>query len=179
MRIIAGSRRGTTIQLPKNFESRPTTDTAKESLFNIISNEFEFEDLRVLDLFSGSGSISYEFASRGANVTTLEILPHYCQFIRKTAIDLKLNIKVVHGNVFSILKKEGQQFDVVFADPPYTLKGIETIPDLVINNNHLVDNGLLIVEHGKTISFASHPYFDEERTYGSVHFSFFRKENKE
>lgn len=179
MRIIAGSRRGTTIHLPKNFESRPTTDTAKESLFNIISNEFEFEELEVLDLFAGSGSISYEFASRGAKVTTLEILPQYCQFIRKTAAELKFAIKVVHGNVFSILKKEGQKFDVVFADPPYTLKGIETIPDLIIDNNHLNDNGLLIVEHGKTVSFASHPFFTEERSYGSVRFSFFRKENKE
>ena len=179
MRIIAGSRRGTTIHLPKKFESRPTTDSSKESLFNIISNEFEFEDLKVLDLFAGSGSISYEFASRGANVTTIEILPHYCQFIKKTAAELNFNIKIVHGNVFTILKKEGLQFDVVFADPPYTLKGIETIPDLILKNNYLTDNGLLIVEHGKTISFTSHPNFDEVRTYGSVHFSFFRKENEE
>jgi 16S rRNA (guanine(966)-N(2))-methyltransferase RsmD len=178
LRIVGGEKKGFVIKLPKNFESRPTTDYAKESLFNILANDFDFEDLSVLDLFAGSGSMSYEFASRGAKVTTVEILPHYCQFIRKTALDIGFKLKVVHANVFTILKKEGESFDVVFADPPYTLKGIELIPDLVFASKKLNDNGILVVEHGATTKFGGHPMLVDERNYGSVHFSFFREEKK-
>jgi 16S rRNA (guanine966-N2)-methyltransferase len=178
LRIVGGEKKGFVIKLPKNFESRPTTDYAKEGLFNILANEFDFEGLSVLDLFAGSGSMSYEFASRGASVTTVEILPHYCQFIKKTNFELDFKTKVVHANVFNILKKEGEAFDVIFADPPYTLKGIELIPELVFANNKLKDNGVLIVEHGAATKFGGNSLLIDERNYGSVHFSFFSEDKK-
>ena len=175
MRIISGKLKGRHISPPKNFSARPTTDFAKESLFNVLNNIIDFEQAYILDLFSGTGSISYEFISRGAGfVVAVEVNNKHASFIRDTARDLKLNINIVQMNAFLYIKKTKQQFDVIFCDPPYQLEGINTIPELVFENNLLKQDGWLIIEHSSKINFNDHEHFFETRNYGSVHFSFFK-----
>ena len=177
MRIISGTHKGRRITPDKKFKARPTTDFAKENLFNVINNWYDIEDLDVLDLFSGTGGISYEFASRGAkSVISVELDFNHQAFIKKTIVDLGFkNVKSIKSDVFRYLKTCKGKFDLVFADPPYELKEIDTIPDAVFNNNLFQDNGILIVEHSKETNFANHPMFTEQRVYGSVNFSFFSK----
>lgn len=162
----------------KNFKARPTTDFAKENLFNILSNRIDFEETKVLDLFAGTGSISFEFASRGCNsVTCVEIDHVHYAFISSVIQQLHLE-KVVHLLRYDVLKfipRCTEKYDLIFADPPYQLKGLKEIPDLILKHELLNPGGLLILEHGKSDNFASHPSLFEEREYGSVHFSFFRK----
>jgi len=175
MRIIRGQHRGKRLILPSYFEIRPTTDFAKEALFTILDNTYELSDVRALDLFAGSGSLSFELAARGCrNVTTVEKEGKYAAWIRKTAEALSFKqIKVFQADAFNFLQRSKTKYDIIIADPPYTLEEIPTIPDHVFSNNLLSDIGILVVEHsGKTI-FNSHPYFKEVRAYGSVHFSFF------
>lgn len=162
---------------PASFRARPTTDFAKESLFNILANHFDFKEIRVLDLFSGTGSIGYEFASRGALATDMvELREAHVRFIRKTILALELQTtRVFHVNAFVYLRKTNGPYDIVFADPPYDLGGLEELPDLVLEGNHLTEKGWFILEHGKRHSFATHPKFSEERKYGSVNFSIFRQ----
>ncbi|HAZ01458.1 MAG TPA: 16S rRNA (guanine(966)-N(2))-methyltransferase RsmD [Marinilabiliales bacterium] len=177
MRIISGKYRKKNIVPPKNFRARPTTDMAKESLFNIIENEFEVESLKVLDLFGGTGSISYEFASRGCNdVTCVELNFNHYSFIKKMIGELKMDsqIQLIKANVFSYLSKCGSTFDLIFADPPYDLEGIETLPDLIFKHNLLTPEGVFILEHSKNKSFEIHTHFHLQKNYGSVNFSFFR-----
>ena len=148
---------------------------AKEALFNILHNYYDFEGIKVLDLFAGIGSISYEFASRdAAEVHSVEMDPRCVNFITETArkLDLK-NLFVIRANVFTYLKRSGKKFDIIFADPPYDLEGIETIPDLVFENDLLDKEGWLIVEHSAGIDFSEHPNFDQNRKYGKVNFSMF------
>ena len=139
MRIIGGRLKGKTILPPKGYEARPTTDFAKEGLFNVLDNEYEFADLKVLDLFGGTGAISYEFASRGAaRVYCIEMNRDNARFIRREASLLGLdNVTVVHGNVFDFLPICREKFDIIFADPPYSLEGLETIPDKVLGHDIL------------------------------------------
>lgn len=178
MRIISGKCKGRHIVPPKNFTIRPTTDFAKEGLFNILNNKICFEDIEVLDLFSGTGSLSYEFSSRGASsVVSVEVNSKHCSFIRETANSLKLNISVVQMNAFLYLKKSKHQFDLIFCDPPYKLEGIAQIPDLIFENDFLLDEGLFVFEHSSHYDFTENPHFIELRKYGSVHFSFFQKQN--
>lgn len=148
---------------------------AKESIFNILDNYYHFENIAVLDLFAGTGSISYEFASRGGiEVVAVEINPRCADYIRQTAHELSFqNLMVVKGNAFVYLKSARRQFDVVFADPPYDLEGIETIPDLVISGGFLSPEGMLVLEHGERLHFDDHPHFLEQRRYGKVNFSLF------
>lgn len=178
MRIIGGKLKGKIISPPEGYKARPTTDFAKEGLFNILNNEYEFEDLAVLDLFGGTGAISYEFASRGASeVYCVEMAPSNASFIKNTASKLGLDgiIKVVHHNVFDFLPICYKKFDIIFADPPYALEGLETIPDKVFARDILHPGAYLILEHPGEFNFASHEYFVKEKKYGNVHFSFFEK----
>lgn len=178
MRIIGGRLKGKIICPPEGYKARPTTDFAKEGLFNILNNEYEFEDLAVLDLFGGTGAISYEFASRGASeVYCVEMAPTNASFIKNTAAKLGLDktIKVVHHNVFDFLPLCYKKFDIIFADPPYALEGLDTIPDKVFAHDILHPGAYLILEHPGEFNFSDHEYFVKEKKYGNVHFSFFEK----
>ncbi len=175
MRIIAGKYRKRVLPKPKGFEARPTTDFAKENLFNVINNWYDFEDLEVLDLFAGTGGISYEFASRGCKkVTCVEKNHRHFGYINHIVALLGIKeLESVKADAFKYLEKTKQSFDLIFADPPYDLEGIDKIPDLVFSNQLLRDKGTLILEHSKYYSFSKHPRFTELRTYGSVNFSVF------
>lgn len=177
MRIISGTHKGRKINPDKKFTARPTTDFAKENIFNVISNWYEIDDLEILDLFSGTGGISYEFASRGAkSVTSIEMNPAHQAFIKKTITELGLtNIKSIKSDVFKFIKSCKNKFDMIFADPPFDLANIDTIPDAIFNNDLLQEDGILIVEHSKDTNFSTHPMFTEQRVYGSVNFSIFTK----
>lgn len=178
MRIISGKFKGRRITPNKNFKARPTTDFAKESLFNIIHNNFEFTGLSLLDLFSGTGSISYEFYSRGCeNITIVEKDYKNLSFIKNTFAELGWNDFVaINKNVFSFLKNKVNKYDVIFADPPYDLDEAETIPNTVFEKEMLKPDGWLILEHSNQRNFDAHPNFSQKRSYGSVNFSIF--ENK-
>ena len=175
MRIISGKHRGRKIIAPSNMPVRPTTDQAKESLFNIIHNRFYYEDIEVLDLFSGTGNIAYEFCSRGAKkVLAVELNFKCSSFIKKTVETLNMaNFEVIQSDVFRFLKHTDRKFDLIFADPPYDMEGISTIPDLVFSSNMLNKEGWLIIEHSKEINFSSSPNLCDHRNYGKVNFSFF------
>ncbi|MFI3288745.1 MAG: RsmD family RNA methyltransferase [Rikenellaceae bacterium] len=177
MRIISGQYKGRLITPPKNLRARPTTDFAKENLFNVLQCIVDFEECDVLDLFAGTGSISYEFASRGAkSVTSVEINSVHYNFIRRTAADLGIdNLYAVKANVFLYLKSCAKRFDIIFSDAPYDLEGSESVIDLVFENDLLSDDGLFVFEHSKGIEFSRHPQFWQSRSYGSVQFSFFKK----
>ena len=177
MRIIGGKLKGKTINPPMGYSARPTTDFAREGLFNVLDNEYEFEDLKVLDLFGGTGSIAYEFASRGAaRVYSIEMNRDNAQFIRKEAKRLGLdNVTSVHSNVFDFLPICHEKFDLIFADPPYALEDLATIPDKVFAHDILHPGAYFILEHPEEYNFESHPYFIKEKKYGNVHFSFFEK----
>jgi len=175
MRIISGNYKGRAITPNKSFNARPTTDFAKESLFNILNNNFDYKTLDVLDLFTGTGSISYEFASRGANfVTCVDISYKNIEFIRKTAEDLQLNIKPVKANVFGFLNYCKKTFNIIFADPPYELNKIDTLPNLILEKKLLKNNGWLIVEHSAKTDLSSCIGFFDKRVYGKVNFSFIK-----
>lgn len=175
MRIISGKYKGRRISPPKNFKARPTTDFAKENLFNILNNNFDFTELTVLDLFSGTGSISYEFASRECiSVVSVESNFKHQKFIRDTIDELGLlNLKSIKTDSFRYVKACKNKFDIVFADPPYDLKEIEKIPDFIFEHQILNDEGWLIVEHGDKTNFSKHKGFIEKRNYGGVNFSIF------
>ena len=179
MRIIGGALKGSRITPPKNLPVRPTTDMAKEALFNILQNQITFEGLRVLDLFSGTGNISLEFASRGAiQVAAVDSSLLCTNYLKYTAQQYGLEqIKVYKDDVFKHLKLKTDQFDLIFADPPYDLNRIPEIPKIVFGQNLLADGGLLIVEHQSLQNLSSHPSFWEQRTYGNSSFSFFKVEN--
>lgn len=175
MRIISGSYRGRTILPPKNFKARPTTDMAKEGLFNILANNFDFKEISVLDLFSGSGSISYEFASRGCpDIDLVEMNQVHYAFISKTSKELGFyQIHPVKHNAFQFLKFCKKQYNLIFADPPYDINGVDLIPQLVFEHNLLAKDGWLIIEHSEKYSFNLLDNFVETRKYGKVHFSIF------
>lgn len=177
MRIVSGKYKGRAINPPKNLRARPTTDFAKENLFNVLTNLVDFEECDVLDLFSGTGSISYEFASRGArSVTSVEINPVHYNFIRQTARQLGIeNLHAVKANVFLYLKSCAKQFDIIFSDAPYDLEGSEEVIREVLDRNLLRPDGLLIFEHSKKMDFSQYKEFWQLRSYGSVQFSFFKK----
>ncbi len=177
MRIIGGKNQRRQIIAPGKLPVRPTTDMAKEALFNILNNHFDFEEIEVLDLFAGTGNISYEFASRGAkNVISVDINSHCVQFIRQTAEKLDFNkLKAVRADVFHFLGICKLSFDIVFADPPYDLGRINEIPSRVFDASILKSGGWLVVEHGEEVKFNEHPLFYESRRYGKVRFSFFKQ----
>lgn len=175
MRIIAGNLRGRRLDPPQNLPVRPTTDMARESLFNILNNYVEYEDCAVMDLFAGTGAVSFEFVSRGAReVTAIDINTHCTDFIKQSAARLNTsNLHVVRADVFDLLKRANRRFDIVFADPPYALEGLPTLPDLVFEKGVLTDDGIFILEHPREFHFEEHPHFWQHRAYGKVNFTFF------
>lgn len=175
MRIISGKYKGKIINPPRNLRARPTTDFAKENLFNVLGNMLDIEECDVLDLFAGTGSVSYEFASRGArSVTSVEINAVHYGFIRKTVSELGFrNFYPVKANAFLYLKSATKQFDIIFSDAPYELKGSEEVIELVFSRGLLREGGVLIFEHSKGPDFSSYPNFSQHRSYGSVQFSIF------
>ena len=176
MRIISGNNRGKRINIPKNLPIRPTTDQSKEAIFNIIYNKYDFENIKVLDLFSGSGSISYEFSSRGANQVTSVDNNHKCvKFIKSVVSELNLNINVVKSDVIKFLKANNFRYDIIFCDPPYnySLENYKEIQNLIFNDKTLNSNGIFILEHSKIIKLDSIENFKESREYGGCSFSFF------
>lgn len=184
MRIVSGQYGGRRFEAPKNLQARPTTDIAKEGLFNILQNRIDLEGIKALDLFGGTGSISFELLSRGASqVTCVEMGRVQQQFIQKVAGELKIEheLNLVRGDVFKYLKSQialtndGGLFDLIFADPPYALPELNSLPGIVLNNNLLHTEGLFILEHGKDQDFSNVEGFKEMRTYGAVHFSFFTR----
>lgn len=179
MRIISGKYRGRRLVPPVNLPVRPTTDFAKEGLFNVLNNMVDFESLKVLDLFSGTGSIAFEFLSRGAVEVTAIDSNHRCiEFIKKTAeIFGAENIKTVKSNSFVFIKRMVATYDLVFADPPYDLEGVEALPDLIFGSGLLADDGWFVLEHSSAYKYEKDPHFDSHRNYGSVNFSFFKRGN--
>jgi len=176
MRIISGTLKGRRFSPPKSFSARPTTDIARESLFNVLNNRVDFEDLHVLDLFGGTGSISYEFASRGCtDVTTVELNYKHFSFIKAMLkeFDLEQEVKVIKADAFKYMKKCGLKYDLIFADPPFDLKEFETIPDKFFEQDLLKEKAVFILEHSDKKCFEEHPRFREVKKYGKVHFSFF------
>ncbi|MBF1634608.1 MAG: 16S rRNA (guanine(966)-N(2))-methyltransferase RsmD [Prevotella sp.] len=176
MRIITGKYKGRHFDIPRTFKARPTTDFAKENIFNVINAYVDWEEATALDLFAGTGSISLELLSRGCQqVISVEKDCDHARFISQCMEKLgtKDNI-LIKGDVFRFLKSCHQKFDLIFADPPYALPDLETIPDLIFQYDLLKENGLLVFEHGKNNDFSTHPHFIEHRSYGSVNFTLFR-----
>jgi len=176
MRIISGKYKGKRINAPKQLPVRPTTDMAKEALFNILNNSYYFEELSVLDLFAGTGNIGYEFASRGAEEVVSVDLDHRCvKFINRISKELHFSSKVFKSDVFKYLAKSNSKFDIIFADPPYnlSLEGFSKIPILIFDRNLLMENGLLIIEHSKHMNLSHLKNFNHQRKYGGSVFSFF------
>ncbi|MFY9116614.1 MAG: RsmD family RNA methyltransferase [Bacteroidales bacterium] len=176
MRIISGVLKGRILTPPKNFSAHPTTDFAKEGLFNILENTINLGTAKVLDLFSGSGNIAFECISRGCtSVHCVEMNPAHTRFIDATAkaFGVSSHLRVVRNNVFDFLKICTQKFHFVFADPPYDLPGLEDLPSKILQADILEENGLLVVEHPAAYTFVRIPGFQKTKKYGHVHFSFF------
>ena len=187
MRIITGKYKGRHFDIPRSFKARPTTDFAKENIFNVLNGYIDFEDATALDLFAGTGSISLELISRGCErVVSVEMDRDHVNFIRQCMTKIGTDKHVlIKGDVFRFLKSCKQQFDFIFADPPYALKELATIPDIIFRESEgkgerenedtlLKGDGVFVFEHGKDYDFSQHPHFVEHRSYGSVNFSIFR-----
>ena len=179
MRIVGGKHKGRQFHPGKAFKARPTTDMAKESLFNILQNRIDFDEIAVLDLFAGTGSISFEFASRGCtDITAVELNFNHFKFIKETIAKLnEEGIKAIKGNVFQYVPKITRQFELVFADPPYDHPKFAEVPELVLSGNIIKPGGLFILEHSKDYDFSNLPEYQETRHYGSVHFSMFERKS--
>jgi 16S rRNA (guanine(966)-N(2))-methyltransferase RsmD len=177
MRVITGKYKGRHFEIPRSFKARPTTDFAKENIFNVLNGYIDFEDAAALDLFSGTGSITLELLSRGCSqVISIESDRDHHRFIQECLKKLSIDNTAIpiRGDVFRFVKSCRQQFDFIFADPPYALKELPQIPDLIFEKNLLKDNGIFVFEHGKDYDFSQHPHFVEHRAYGSVNFSLFK-----
>ena len=182
MRIITGKYKGRHFDIPRTFKARPTTDFAKENIFNVLVQYVDFDGAEALDLFSGTGSISLELVSRGCSrVVSVELDRDHHRFIQDCMKKLTANsqepianIIPIRGDVFRFVKSCKQQFDFIFSDPPYALKELATLPDLIFERQLLKEEALFVLEHGKDYDFSEHPHFVEHRQYGSVNFSLFR-----
>lgn len=176
MRIITGQFKGRHFDIPRTFKARPTTDFAKENIFNVLNGYIDFDGITALDLFAGTGSISLELVSRGCKeVVSVEKDRDHARFIADCM--KKINVEndiLIRGDVFRFLKSCHQKFDLIFSDPPYALPELDTLPDLVFEHDLLAADGVFVFEHGKHNDFSAHPRFKEHRSYGSVNFSIFR-----
>ena len=177
MRIITGIYKGRHFEVPRTFKARPTTDFAKENIFNVLNGYIDLEGATALDLFSGTGSITLELLSRGCSrVVSVEQDRDHHRFIKQCVESLSPSqgtVLPIRGDVFRFLRSCKQQFDFIFADPPYALKELPTIPDLVLGKGLLKEGGVFVFEHGKDHDFSSHRFICEHRSYGSVNFSIF------
>lgn len=181
MRIITGKYKGKHFEVPCSFKARPTTDFAKENLFNVLRAYVDFETTRALDLFAGTGSITLELLSRGCpEVVSVERDRQHFSFVRAavehcTAGDDEAHFRVLNADALRFIAKSAEAFDLVFADPPYALRELPELPDRVMESRLLKPGALFVLEHGKDQNFSARPDFLEHRVYGSVNFSFFRK----
>ncbi|HCN54499.1 MAG: RsmD family RNA methyltransferase [Prevotella sp.] len=175
MRIITGIYKGRHFDIPRTFKARPTTDFAKENIFNVLMGYLDFQDATALDLFAGTGSISLELLSRGcSSVVSVEADRDHAHFIRQCMQKIGTQQHIlIRGDAFRFMKSCHQQFDFIFADPPYALPELPTIPSLVFQHDLLKPDGIFVFEHGKKNDFSSDPHFLEHRSYGSVNFSIF------
>ena len=176
MRIITGQFKGRHFDIPRTFKARPTTDFAKENIFNVLNGYIDFDGITALDLFAGTGSISLELVSRGCKeVVSVEKDRDHARFIAECMRKIKVESNIlIRGDVFRFLKTCHQKFDLIFADPPYALPELGTIPDLIFEYNLLSTDGIFVFEHGKNNDFSNNPHFVEHRSYGSVNFSIFK-----
>lgn len=181
MRIISGKYGRRRFEVPTNIKARPTTDFARENLFNVLQNLIDFEGLKALDLFAGTGAISFELASRGCSrVVAVENYPVQYRFICKVAEQLNAQeIRPIKGDVFHYVPACREKFDFIFADPPYDLPRFGEVAPMVLQADLLNPGGIFVLEHSKHYDFSSLPNFDQQRVYGSVHFSFFIKPGEE
>ncbi len=180
MRIISGQYKGRRITAPKKLPVRPTTDMAKESLFNILNNTYYFDEISILDLFSGTGNISYEFASRGTEDIIAVDADYGCvKFINQTSDAFDMSISVIKSDVFKHLERSKRKHNIIFADPPYkfTLEEFAKIPELVFANELLESDGFLIIEHSKYTDLSDLKYYSHSKSYGGNTFSFFEHTN--
>ena len=193
MRIITGQYKGRHFDIPRSFKARPTTDFAKENIFNVLMGYINFEGSSALDLFAGTGSISLELLSRGCNdVVSVEMDRDHVTFIKQCVAKLgTMDHTLVRADAFRFLKSCKKQFDFIFADPPYALQRLPELPDIILPKQEaqqggagedadeaptmLAKGGIFVFEHGKQYDFSSHPYFIDHRAYGSVNFSIFRR----
>lgn len=177
MRIISGKFKGRRIEISGKITARPTTDFAKEGLFNLLNNRIDFEGLEVLDLFAGTGSIGIEFVSRGAaSVLSVESDRKHCSYIRQVCEILGIkNLMLIQTDVFRFIASAHNSYDLIFADPPYALSNLHEIPDLIFAAGLLKKEGILVLEHSSKNDFSQHPRFSSHRNYGNVHFSFFQQ----
>jgi 16S rRNA (guanine966-N2)-methyltransferase len=177
VRIISGQWRGRNIIAPKNLPVRPTTDFAKTALFNILTNHFDFESISVLDLFCGTGNISYEFASRGTTqITCVDENIHCVKFVEDTFEKLNFHTaRIMKSDVFSFVDRCEEKFDIVFADPPFDLRKTEELPEAVLGKNMLKEGGWLVVEHQSKRKLESPMEPDEVRAYSNCAFSIYKK----
>ena len=176
MRIISGKNRGKRLIAPQKLPVRPTTDFAKEALFNILNNHYYFDEISVLDLFSGTGNISYEFASRGCqDITSVDGHSGCVQFIKKTAKELDFPITPLKMDVYEYLKREHRAYDIIFADPPYdfSIEQLAEIVELCFEKSLVAEEGMLIIEHSKHTDLSELPRFSYDKKYGGSVFSFF------
>ena len=180
MRIISGKYKGRRISPPKNLPVRPTTDMSKEALFNVLNNHFNFQGLKVLDLFSGTGNISYEFGSRGSdNITSVDGDFGCVKFIKQTASEFDFNIAAIKSDVFGFIEKCKSSYDIIFADPPYALdqKTFDKLVISIFDKNLLEEDGMMIIEHSKYTKLDHLTHFSFKKSYGGSIFSFFEIEN--
>lgn len=176
MRIISGKYKSRRFDVPKAFKARPTTDFAKENLFNVLANRMDWAGRSALDLFSGTGSIGFELLSRGCReVICVEKDPAHAAFIKKVQSELQDgNLTVIKGDAFHFMETCRRTFDFIFADPPYALKDLGRIPELIFKHHLLKENGWFVMEHPKEYDFSALPGFEQRREYGSVNFSIFQ-----
>jgi 16S rRNA (guanine966-N2)-methyltransferase len=180
MRIISGAYRGRRLSPPTGLPVRPTTDFAKEGLFNVLNGMVDFYETRVLDLYEGTGNMSFEFISRGCPEVMAVDIEHRCAaYIGETARDLGMQgLTAIRSNVIVFLEHPRKQYDLVFADPPYQMHGIRELPQLILASGLLRPGGLLVLEHSSRYKFTGDPGFREQRGYGSVQFSLFGMKNE-
>jgi 16S rRNA (guanine966-N2)-methyltransferase len=181
-RIISGKLRGKLIKAPLNLPVRPTTDFAKEGLFNILNNHFYLDEIRVLDLFAGTGNLSFELASRGTeSINAVDQDRSCCNFIEKTSTELDFDkiIKVYRSEVFEFLKRDPQAYDLIIADPPFDYQDYDKLVEKIFSKDLLLEDGYLVIEHDRDHDLSELPHFQEKRKYGKVSFSFFRHEAEE
>jgi 16S rRNA (guanine(966)-N(2))-methyltransferase RsmD len=178
--VVGGELRSRRFDIPRTFKARPTTDFAKENLFNVLSNLMDFDGAVALDLFSGTGSISLELVSRGCSqVISVEKDPLHHSFIREVMERVKTDHCVtIRGDAFKFIKRCSTQFNLIFADPPYQMSGLALLPELIFSRQLLMPEGIFVLEHGDKSRFTDNPNFFQMRVYGAVHFSFFRAKGK-